>query len=123
MRPALPPDDDDDNGATEVRFELAAARPLAPLRAGSIAGWVGNLIHWGTCCMPDADGPPRASVGFNFLRAGERLQSGAPSLRREHARDLDMAGRLALIARSLVAYSPWYALTDDAVPPAFYGGP
>lgn len=121
MRPALPPDEEEgDNGATEVRFELAAARPLAPLAAGSIAAWVGNLIHWGTCCMPDTAAPTRTSVGFNFLRQGERLQSGAPSLSRAAARALSLPERLAIIARSLLAYSPWYALNDDAVPAAFF---
>jgi hypothetical protein len=120
MRPALPPDEDDDDGATEVRFDLSAARPIAPLPPGSIVAWVGNLIHWGTSCLPDADAPARTSVGFNFLRAGERLQSGAPALSRSDARVLTLEGRLALIARSLLAYSPWYALADTAVPPAFF---
>jgi hypothetical protein len=121
MRPALPPDEDDEaDGATEIRFDLAGARPLAPLPAGSLVAWVGNLIHWGTCCMPDADAPPRISVGFNFLRAGERLQSGAPALDREAARRLGLPERLSLIARSVLAYSPWYTLADDAVPRAFF---
>ena len=120
MRPALPPDADESDGPTEVRFNLAAAKPLAPLAAGSIAAWVGNLIHWGTCCLPDAPTAARASVGFNFLAEGERLQSTAPMLTRAMARELDIDGRLALIARSLLAYSPWYALSDDAVPAAFF---
>ena len=120
MRPALPPDADEADGPTEVRFNLAAAKPLAPLAAGSIAAWVGNLIHWGTCCLPDAPTAARASVGFNFLAEGERLQSTAPMLTRAMARELDIDGRLALIARSLLAYSPWYALSDDAVPAAFF---
>lgn len=120
MRPALPPDADEADGPTEVRFNLAAAKPLAPLAAGSIAAWVGNLIHWGTCCLPDAATAARASVGFNFLAEGERLQSTAPMLTRTMARELDLDGRLALIARSLLAYSPWYALSDDAVPAAFF---
>jgi hypothetical protein len=47
--------------------DLAAARPLAPLAAGSLVAWVGNLIQWGTCSLPGAASPPRASVGFNFL--------------------------------------------------------
>ena len=122
MRPALPPDEDDVDGATEVRFDLAASKPLAPLPAGSIVAWVGNLIHWGTACLPDASEQARGSLGFNFLSHGERLQSGAPLLSRADARALDVAGRLALVARSLVAYSPWYALTDDAVPANFYAG-
>ena len=120
MRPALPPDAGDDDGATEVRFNLAAARPLAPLAAGSIVAWVGNLIHWGTCCMPDSPTPARASVGFNFLADGERLQSSAPLLSRQDARQLSLDDRLALIARSVLAYSPWYALSDDAVSPDFF---
>ena len=120
MRPALPPDADDPDGATEVRFDLSAAKPLAPLARGSLVAWVGNLIHWGTCCLPDSGAPPRVSVGFNFLRAGERLQSGAPALTRGDARRLTLDGRLALIARSILAYSPWYALDDATVPAAFY---
>ena len=120
MRPALPPDDDETDGAMEVRFNLAAAKPLAPLGAGSIAAWVGNVIHWGTCCLPDAPTAARASIGFNFLAQGERLQSSAPMLTRSSARELDLDARLSLIARSLLAYSPWYALSDDAVPPTFF---
>ena len=124
MRPALPPDEEekeeDGTGMTEVRFNLAAARPLAPLPPGSIVAWVGNLIHWGTCCLPDADAPPRVSVGFNFMRKGERLQSGAPTLTREAVRGLGLPERLALIARSVLAYSPWYKLEDTAVPPEFF---
>ena len=122
MRPALPPDleADGEDAPTEVRFNLAAAKPLAPLRPGAIVGWVGNLIHWGTCCLPDATGPPRTAVGFNFLRAGERLQSGAPPLTRRDAQSLGLPERLALIARSVLVYSPWYGLEDTAVPAEFF---
>ena len=77
-------------------------------------------MHQGTCCLPDTTHPPRTAIGFNFLRKGERLQSGAPSLSREDARQLTLPGRLALIARSLLAYSPWYALEDSAVPADFF---
>ena len=84
MRPALK--NDSDENMLEVRFDLQAARALAPLEAGSIVAWRGNVIHWGTCCAPDAALPPRVSVGFNFLKAGERLQSGAPTLSRDDAR-------------------------------------
>ena len=97
---------------------MALARSVLP--AGSVVAWVGNLIHWGTCSLPDADCPPRVSVGFNFLKAGERLQSGAPTLSRADARALPLAGRLALIARSLLAYSPWFDLGDEAVPAGFF---
>jgi hypothetical protein len=118
MRPALK--NDSDENMLEVRFDLQAARALAPLEAGSIVAWRGNVIHWGTCCAPDAPLPPRVSVGFNFLKAGERLQSGAPTLSRDDARALPLAGRLALIARSLLAYSPWFDLGDEAVPAGFF---
>ena len=120
MRPALPADEDEEEGTMEVRFNLAAARPLAPLCAGSLVAWVGNVIHWGTCCSPDAAAPPRTSIGFNFLAEGERLQSSAPLLTRTTARELLIAGRLALIARSLLAYSPWFSLSDNAVPAVFF---
>ena len=112
MRPAMPSDEDDE--VTELRFDLQAARPLAPLQAGSIAAWCGNVIHWGSSCSAaPADAPPRISFGFNFLRAGQQLQSAAPTLSRADARALTPAQRLALISRSLLAYSPWYRLSDS----------
>ena len=76
MRPALTSDEDEE--VTEIRFELQAARPLAPLLPGSLVAWCGNAIHWGTRCSSAV--PPRVSVGFNFLRAGEALQSARPPL-------------------------------------------
>lgn len=118
MRPALPPDEPD--GPMEVRFDLGSAHPLAPLPAGSIVAWVGNLIHWGTNCVPGAEAGPRTSLGFNFLAAGEQLQSSAPLLTREAARALTSQGRLALIARSLLAYSPWYQLDGSLLPEEFF---
>ena len=89
-------------------------RPLGP------QAWCGNTIHWGTRCAPGSAAPPRVSVGFNFLRGGERLQSGAPSLSRADARALGLPQRLAIIARSLLAYSPWYELDDGTVPADFF---
>ncbi|KAL3930160.1 MAG: hypothetical protein SGPRY_001657 [Prymnesium sp.] len=109
MRPALASDDDAD--VTEVRFDLQAARPLAPLKAGSLVAWCGNVIHWGTRCSPGE--LPRVSVGFNFLREGEALQSGTPTLTQSDLRQLSLAQRLSLISRSLIAYSPWYNLNDS----------
>ena len=117
MRPALLGDDDE---TLELRFDLQAARALAPLARGSVVAWCGNTIHWGTCCAPGSAAPPRVSVGFNFLRCGERLQSGAPALSRADARALGLPQRLAIIARSLLAYSPWYDLDDSTVPTDFF---
>lgn len=109
MRPALPGAED---GVTELRFDLQAARPIAPLSPGSIVAWNGNLIHWGTrCSSPEVT--PRVSFGFNFLRAGCRLQSGAPPLTQASARILTVPERLAIISRSLLAYSPWFDLTHS----------
>ena len=86
----------------------------------ALQAWCGNTIHWGTRCAPGSAAPPRVSVGFNFLRGGERLQSGAPSLSRADARALGLPQRLAIIARSLLAYSPWYELDDGTVPADFF---
>jgi hypothetical protein len=106
-------------GVTEVRFDLQAVRAVAPLRPGSVVAWNGNLVHWGTCCTA-ADQPPRVSVGFNFFRRGVRLQSGAPNLTQESARALSLQQRLAIISRSLLAYSSWYKLGAKAVPPGLF---
>jgi ectoine hydroxylase-related dioxygenase (phytanoyl-CoA dioxygenase family) len=116
MRPALPPDVE--GGPMEIRFNLDAARPLAPLQPGSIVTWVGNLIHWGTACSPDA-GPPRVSIGLNFLAQGERLQRCATVLSRDDIRSLSLEQRLAMIAGSLLSYSPWYGL-DDLIPETLF---
>ena len=119
MRPALPPG----NGrlAMEVRFDLTAVRPLAPLKAGSLVAWVGNLIHWGTSCMPDAGAPPRCALGFNFLAMGaEPLQEGVPLLTRRDTRSPELAERLSLIATSLLAYSTWYSLSGGVLPHDFF---
>lgn len=108
-----------EESVTEVRFDLQAVRAVAPLRPGSVVAWNGNLVHWGTCCTA-ADRAPRVSIGFNFLRRGVRLQSGAPTLTQESARGLDLQQRLAIISRSLLAYSPWFSLGDTTVPPGLF---
>lgn len=116
MRPATRGEAD---GVTEVRFDLQAVRAVAPLRPGSVVAWHGNLIHWGTCCTA-ADQAPRVSVGFNFFCRGVRLQSGAPNLTQESARALNLQQRLAIISRSLLAYSPWFKLGATTVPPGLF---
>ena len=100
-------------------LEPAASKVTDSTGLWALQAWCGNTIHWGTRCAPGSAAPPRVSVGFNFLRGGERLQSGAPTLTRATARALGLPERLALIARSILAYSPWYALADSAVPAAF----
>lgn len=67
-------------------YAAQAARPVAPLPAGSIVAWCGNVIHWGSRCSPNL--PPRVSIGLNFLRAGEKLQSSIPNLSRADAPSL-----------------------------------
>ena len=93
----------------------------SPIPPPTLQAWCGNTIHWGTRCAPGSAAPPRVSVGFNFLRGNERLQSGAPSLSRADAHALGLSQRLAIIARSLLAYSPWYDLDDGTVPAEFFG--
>lgn len=43
-------DEDEDTVAasvvTECRFDLTAARPLAPVEPGEVCMWAGNSIHW-----------------------------------------------------------------------------
>ena len=43
-------DEDEDTVAasvvTECRFDLTAARPLAPAEPGDVCMWAGNSIHW-----------------------------------------------------------------------------
>lgn len=102
-------------------LERAASKSLIPDRLLTLLqAWCGNTIHWGTRCAPGSAAPPRVSIGFNFLRGGERLQSGAPSLSRADAHALGLSERLAIITRSLLAYSPWYDLDDGTVPAEFF---
>lgn len=125
MRPAMPAGTQGKHGvreAMEVRFDLSCVKPLAPLKAGSLVAWAGNLIHWGTGCAPESTTPPRCSIGFNFLAGGARpLQDGKPLLSRiETRRCTGTAERLSLIATSLLAYGPWYDIPDSAMPSDFY---
>jgi len=125
MRPAMPPGTQGKHGvreATEVRFDLSCVKPLAPLKAGSLVTWAGNLIHWGTSCVPESTTPPRCSIGFNFLAGGTRpLQDGKPLLSRSDMRRCTgTAERLSLIATSLLAYGTWYDMPDSAMPSDFY---
>ena len=65
------PDDDGDicgNVVTECRFDLTAARPLAPVEAGDICMWAGNTIHWGARASASSTAPPRASIAATFLK-------------------------------------------------------
>ena len=80
------------------------------------------MIHWGTACSPQQQHAnlPRVSIGFNFLREGERLQKGAPLLDRADAKAPTPAGRLSIIARSLLVYSPWYELESKMIPDALF---
>ena len=129
MRPAMPPGTskgkDGVREVMEIRFDLSSVRPLAPLKAGTLVAWAGNLIHWGTCCTPESVKPPRCSVGFNFLAMGAQpLQEGRALLSRSDTRAyVHVADRLALIATSLLAYAPWYAMPESAVPADFYACP
>ena len=53
---------------TELRFPVAAARPL-PARKGALIAWHGNTVHWGGACSARAKVPPRKNLAFTFRRA------------------------------------------------------
>ena len=117
---AKPDDDDDDSAAvvTECRFELPAARPLAPAEPGDVCMWAGNTIHWGARASPDSEAPPRASIAVTFCRADVSSVhdvSGEQLLTREKAMGLSLAERLSLISRSLLMHQQWYDL-DAGLP-------
>ncbi|KAJ1632499.1 hypothetical protein T492DRAFT_988121 [Pavlovales sp. CCMP2436] len=112
MRPALP----EDGGVLKLRFDLAAARQLAPLPAGTLVGWCGNSIHWGGRCA-SAEPLARVALGFNFVRAGVRLQQGRAPLSRAALRArLSAQQRLSICAASLLIYSNWYELNSTILP-------
>ena len=113
-------EDDGDSAAvvTECRFELPAARPLAPAEPGDVCMWAGNTIHWGARASPDSEAPPRASIAVTFCRADVSSVhdvSGEQLLTREKAMGLSLPERLSLIARSLLMHQQWYDL-DAGLP-------
>ena len=114
---------------TECRFDLTAARPLAPASPGDVCMWAGNLIHWGARASPPdetVDGvPPRASLAVTFCRADvtEVHDLGVEQLLTlERAMALTLPERLALIARSLLMHRQWYDL-DGGLPPELFAAP
>ena len=50
------------------------------------------------------------------------MQSGAAALSQQSARELSTPQRLALICRSLLAYSPWFSI-DGAIPRGLFRTP
>ena len=123
-------------GSVELRFPLAAGRPLA-LPAGATAGWRGSLIHWGGTCSPHLrpTSSPRMSFAFTVRRAdAEPYVDGMPAgavpavpldldaPRGALARAVPLDLRLRLVMQGLVLFSRWFPL-GDALPATALVGP
>ena len=117
--------------SSKIQFPLHGVRAL-PAPAGSLIAWYGNTIHWGSSCSRYAKAP-RKSIALTFRRGDIKVGAGvlapddatrvhrpSPPITIAQACAMTPAMRLALISRSLLLYSQWHALADDAVPPLIY---
>eukprot|EP01116_Phalansterium_solitarium_P001701 TRINITY_DN11517_c0_g1_i1.p1 TRINITY_DN11517_c0_g1~~TRINITY_DN11517_c0_g1_i1.p1 ORF type:complete len:461 (+),score=103.89 TRINITY_DN11517_c0_g1_i1:124-1383(+) len=111
-----------DGVLSKLRFDMCGARPL-PAKRGSILGWHGNLIHWGSRCSKNA-AEPRVSLACSFRRFDAprtHVEGSIPSIRRQDVLGFTLEQRLQMIANSLLTYKYWYKLEKSAVPDEFFG--
>lgn len=64
-----------------LNFPLHCILPL-PCKSGSILGWQGNVIHWGSACQDVGTSNPRKSIAFVFRRADAVHHHDIKGLRR-----------------------------------------
>ena len=113
--------DDEDGGRSDVsksapEVPRGAAKPLAPVDAGALLAWSGNIIHWGSACQIDSPDLPRMSVAFVFRRRGRaeaRADARCPPLDRAAARAADLRRRLDVIHHAIGVFEHWYGDTDE----------
>ena len=85
----------------EAKILLQATHAL-PVAAGSILGWEGDIIHWGTLSSPGVQ--PRVSLSVVYLKEGsEPMADELPLL---SATELpDFGQRMVTIAKAINQYS------------------
>mmetsp|Transcript_18768 Transcript_18768/g.29286 ORF Transcript_18768/g.29286 Transcript_18768/m.29286 type:complete len:197 (+) Transcript_18768:184-774(+) len=95
-------------GKSFLGFPVAAARALAPVKAGTIMGWAGNTIHWGGQCHRRCADNPRASIAWVFRRADAvQLADVEQGLGYEEVKNLTLQQRLNLIQSSMDYFKHW----------------
>ena len=99
-------------GQQFLNFPLDVVRPL-PAASGSLLGWWGNLVHWGSSCTRRGAADPRASLAFVFRRADAVHDLKQPCLRRADLPDFSLPDRLLLVHQALGFFRHWYAVPDD----------
>ena len=99
-------------GQQFLHFPLDVVRPL-PAGSGSLMGWWGNLIHWGSSCTHRGMADPRASLAFVFRRADAAHDLEQPCLRRADLEAFSLADRLLLVHQALGFFRHWYTVPDD----------
>ena len=99
-------------GQQFLNFPLDVVRPL-PAASGSLLGWWGNLIHWGSSCTRRGAADPRASLAFVFRRADAVQDLEQPCLRRTDLPDFSLPDRLLLVHQALGFFRHWYSVPDD----------
>lgn len=113
-----------DSSGLRLRFDIGAARPLAPHPAGTLMTWNGCTVHWGSRCSSSAE-TPRSSFACAFRRADAEqthLQSSSSlgCMTRAEAWRLDLSARGRLCARGLILFGWWFPLGGDALPAEFW---
>eukprot|EP00658_Telonema_sp_P-2_P001131 TRINITY_DN10431_c0_g1_i1.p1 TRINITY_DN10431_c0_g1~~TRINITY_DN10431_c0_g1_i1.p1 ORF type:complete len:179 (-),score=40.12 TRINITY_DN10431_c0_g1_i1:244-780(-) len=101
----------------QLNFALSRATAL-PCKAGSVLGWFGNLIHWGSDCQPHCADQPRSSLALTFRRMdlstmakpGESGYSSFAAIAYDEAKNLTVGDRLKLISQSIQQFKHWYTI-------------
>uniref|UniRef100_A0A7S4U7R1 Uncharacterized protein n=1 Tax=Guillardia theta TaxID=55529 RepID=A0A7S4U7R1_GUITH len=94
-------------GKSFLSFPLAGVLPLAPVRAGTAMGWMGNTIHWGCQCHRTCSSNPRASIAWVFKRADTSHSLDSSPISFEDAQQLTLEQRKGLIESSMDYFKHW----------------
>lgn len=92
---------------TTPQFKPEAVKMMAPFPAGTMMGWTGNTIHWGSKCEGSAV-DPRKSIALVFRRTDTTPDKEAPPLTFEECADLSVLRRLQICNKALLHFAHWY---------------
>jgi len=97
-----------------VNFPIDGVRPLIG-PPGTLFGWYGNVIHWGSSVHEDSPHQPRASVAWVFRRASSDGDPDCAPLTEQQVRTLTQRQRLELVVSSLKTFKHWYKIPKPMV--------
>lgn len=95
------------------QFKPTSVKIMAPYPAGTMMGWTGNTIHWGSKCEAGGAEDPRKSIALVFRRTNTTPDREATPITFEESGKLSVGQRLKICERALMHFSHWYNIPAD----------